>query len=433
MTSPGPLVVGLGLVLVLVQARPASAQKAEAEAAFRRGRELIAKGDTAAACGEFETSMRLEPLNGTLYNLALCHEQLGKTASAWAELKELADNDTNAARAKDARKRAAALEKKLTRMHIQVTTPPEGLVIKRNDLDVTALANREVPVDPGHYTFVATAPGKKPVTLELDLQRPGETVAVAIPELAAESAPPPPQAPQKPAPFAVSPFALPGTLRPVAMPSLVAEADAHAEWGSSPAFERDYVDTLVGARMGLGPVEVQLGTAIHTRYREVMTTRPTLIHSILVGASYVITPLFTTGVSYRRDHPFGGGIEEGGEFRGGATRKVIVMPELAVTGFGGFSFQTSATNGSESNEFALVANGVVQFAPLPRLTLDADLDILVNLGGGLRAETLDLDVGAGVSVAVDGHTDVYTRIYFTVVPDTTDLRVWLFGVLRRLP
>jgi len=428
MTLRGPLVLGL----VLVLARPASAQKAEADAAFRRGRELMAKGDIAGACSEFETSMRLEPLNGTLYNLAMCHERLGKSASAWTELKELADNDTNAARAKDAAKRAAALERKLTRMHIQVTQPVDGLVIKRNDLDVTALANQDVPVDPGRYTFVASAPGKKPLTLELDLQRPGETVAVAIPELATDS--PPPETKPASTPFALSAFALPGTLRPLALPSRIVEADAHAEWGSSPMFERDYVDTVVAARMGVGPVEAQLGIAFHTRYREVTTTRPSLVHSVLIGASYVITPLFTAGVSYKRNHLFGGGIDEGGDLRGGATRKLILMPQLAVTGFGGFSWASNVSTGSsETNEFALAATGVVQFAPLSRLTLDAVVDFLVNLGGTLRSEVLDLDVGAGVSVAIDGHTDVYARVLLTALPSTTDLRMVLFGVVRRFP
>src|SRR5262245_42564670 len=84
----------------------AHAQKAEADAAFRRGRALMAKGETEQACAEFEASMKLDPERGTLYNLGLCHEALGKLATAWAELRELAEGDTNAERRKDAAKRA---------------------------------------------------------------------------------------------------------------------------------------------------------------------------------------------------------------------------------------------------------------------------------------------------------------------------------------
>ncbi|HTR51376.1 MAG TPA: hypothetical protein VMJ10_11760, partial [Kofleriaceae bacterium] len=92
------------LLCVLASTR-ASAQKADADAAFQRGRSLMASGDIAKACTEFEASMRFDPEWGTLYNLALCHERLGKLATAWTELNELGASDTNAARAHDAKKR----------------------------------------------------------------------------------------------------------------------------------------------------------------------------------------------------------------------------------------------------------------------------------------------------------------------------------------
>jgi hypothetical protein len=406
------------------------AQKAEADAAFQRGRTLMAKGDTVAACAEFETSMRLEPLHGTLYNLALCHEQLGKIASAWTELKELAENDTNAVRAKDAARRAAALEKKLTRMRIEVTSPAPDLVIKRDDIDVTALANRDVPVDPGRYTFVATAPGKKPVTFELDIRRPGRTVAVPIPELVADSQDASPQD----APFTISPFAPSRTLRPLALPSHLAEASAKLAWASASSYEQDAVDTILGGRMGFGPIEAQLSVSIHTRYNQVMATRPTLIRHVAVGASYVIGPLFAASVSYRKNHVLGDNIDQGSELRGGITRKLVFTPKIAVTGFGGVSFETYATRGvSETNEFALAGVGMVQLAPLRRLTLEASADLLLNLGGALRSETLGLGVGATASFAVDMKTDIYTQVVFTAAPSASGYRAYMFGALRRLP
>lgn len=423
----GPLVLGLTLAL----ARPATAQKAEADAAFQRGRMLMAKGETAAACAELETSMRLEPLHGTLYNLALCHEQLGKIASAWSELKELAENDKNAARAKAAARRAATLQKKLTRMRITVSVPVAGLVIKRNEVDVTALADQEVPVDPGRYTFVATAPGKRPVTLELDLQRPGETVAVAIPELPTDEGMP---ADTPDAPFTVSPFALPRTLRPLAMPRGVGEVEVRARWSSAVFYEQDAVDAEVAGRVGFGPIEAFGSLAMHTRYPQLMATRPTLIRSGLLGASYVIEPMFTAGATYRQQHPLGGDIEEGSEFRAGFARKHIFTPKVAVIGFGGISFETFKTRGAaERNEFALAGNGTVQLAPVPWLTLEAAANLLLNLSGALRDDTMGLEVAGGATLAIDSRTDAYTYVTFVVAPSEYDYRAYLFGVSRRFP
>jgi hypothetical protein len=430
MSLRGPLVIGLMLVL----ARSASAQKAEADAAFRRGRELMAKGDTAAACTEFETSMRLEALNGTLYNLALCHEQLGKIASAWTEFKTLADSDTNAARQKDSAKHAAVLEKKLTRMHIEIAASTPGLVVKRNDIDVTALAGQDIPVDPGHYTFVASAPNKQPVTIELDLKRPGETVAVAIPDLqpATDDATPPAPTPSV-TPFAVSPYALPQTLRPLALPRNVIEAEGHLEWADSSTYPQDPVDTVLSGRMGFGRIEAQLRLAIHTRYSQ-LTMRPTLVHRAAVGASYLISPLFTAGIQVAKNHILGGDIDKDSSFSGALSRKLIFTPKVAVIGSGGFSFETYSTRGSsERSGFALAGLGIAQFAPIQRVSIDALAAMLLNIGGTLHKETLDLDVGAGISVAADTRTDIYVHVQTTVAPSTTDRRTVLFGVMRRFP
>jgi hypothetical protein len=61
---------------------------AKAEALFSEGREAMKSGDYVAACPCFAESQRIAPALGTLLNLALCDEQLGRTASAALEFEQ---------------------------------------------------------------------------------------------------------------------------------------------------------------------------------------------------------------------------------------------------------------------------------------------------------------------------------------------------------
>ena len=63
----------------------AQSNKATAEALFTEGRALATSGKCAEAIPKFQASQKLDPGVGTLLNLAECYEQVGKTASAWAE------------------------------------------------------------------------------------------------------------------------------------------------------------------------------------------------------------------------------------------------------------------------------------------------------------------------------------------------------------
>jgi len=421
------------LAIGLVLAKPAIAQKAEAGAAFQRGKSLMAQGRTAEACSEFETSMRLEPLHGTLYNLALCHEALGKIASAWTELKELAANDKNAPRAKDAAKRAAALEKKLTRMRIVVATPTDGLVIKRNDVDVTALAGKDIPVDPGKYTFVASAPGRTEASQELDLSTPGATIDVTIPALAEASVdqPPPPDAA-----IVTDAYADRGTLRPVALPRGVIEGEVSEVWGSSSGFDQDSLDTRLEGRMGLGNFEVHAGIVIHTRYaRDAM--RPVLTNNVIAGGDYIISPLFAAGIEVKKFHPFGDDIEQGFDFRADFTGKRIISPSVALVGSGGFGYQSRQTRGQSPapSEFGLLGDGTVQLAPIRRLTLEALTRIRLNVSGDLYGDFIHIEVAARATAALTRHLDAFIQTSLYVLPRSAefDTRLVTLGALYRHP
>src|SRR4051812_24565538 len=55
------------------------------QALFDEGRRLLEAGNYVEACAKLDESYRLDAAAGTLLNLALCHEQQGRSASAWFE------------------------------------------------------------------------------------------------------------------------------------------------------------------------------------------------------------------------------------------------------------------------------------------------------------------------------------------------------------
>jgi hypothetical protein len=194
MITRTPRLLAFTTLLVLGTAGRAHAQssenKAAAAAAFEKAKELMDGGDTAGACEQFERSQELDAEFGTQYNLALCYQQLGKLASAYGEFDELAGKDTNAKRKAKAKAYAAQLKPRLTSLTLIVNDPAPQLVVARDDQDITLLVGVTTPVDPGVYTFEASAPGRKTWSQKVDLTAEGATITVEIPLLAEEVADP---------------------------------------------------------------------------------------------------------------------------------------------------------------------------------------------------------------------------------------------------
>lgn len=187
--------LAIAVTLVFAEA-PAAAQggdkKAIAEAAFERGRKLMDEGKPAEACPKFEESSRLDPSVGALLNLALCNEQLGRTASAWARYKEaaaMARATGQTDRMGIAEDFAQKLAPKLSRLRIEATSPALGLVIKRDgEVLGSTLLGDPIPVDPGAHTIEATAPGFLPWVTTIEVgQNPGDKT-VSVPALAPDPA-----------------------------------------------------------------------------------------------------------------------------------------------------------------------------------------------------------------------------------------------------
>jgi len=162
---------------------------AAAQALFDQGKALMAEKKFAEACPKLEESQRLDPGMGTLFQLAVCYEGIGKTASAWAKFKDVAAQARAAGqpdRAGHAEQRAAALEPRLVRLVIEVpeTSRVSGLKVRRADTEVgQAVWGAPVPVDPGELRISASAPGHAEWSTVLRISDSDPVTRVSVPRL----------------------------------------------------------------------------------------------------------------------------------------------------------------------------------------------------------------------------------------------------------
>jgi len=165
---------------------------ASAEALFQQGRALLARGETSQACLKFEESLRMEPGSGTLLALAICHEQEGKTATAWAEFLQAASRakaDGRGDRAEAATSRANALQPRLSFLTLDVV--PSVAAIDQLAIRVDgrvigpAAYGAPLPMDPGAHEICAEAPGYEKFVNTTTIAADAATVVVAIPALVA--------------------------------------------------------------------------------------------------------------------------------------------------------------------------------------------------------------------------------------------------------
>ncbi len=189
--------VGSGCALLACLGGPLSAraagtdspeQKAAAQLLFEQGRSLVEKGQFADACPKFDESERLAPGIGTVLWLADCYENTGRTASAWASFKEAAAAAAlhHDDRERVARDRADKLEANLARLTIVVAqaAATEGLQVHRDGTLVgSAEWGLDVPVDPGIHTIAASAAGRRPWSVSVQVAAGRETPAIVVPVL----------------------------------------------------------------------------------------------------------------------------------------------------------------------------------------------------------------------------------------------------------
>lgn len=186
-----------------------ASDRAIAEALFQDGRQLMDAGKVAEACLKFEQSQRTDPQVGTLLNVAVCHEELGRTASAWAEFLDAeaqANRLGHADRAAFARQGVERLQGKLSRLTLNSPNPEPNLTISFDGKPfATSMLGASLPVDPGEHRVEASAPGKKSITLVIIITPGPSAQTFDLPVLEAEAPapaalPPPPAAEPTPPP-----------------------------------------------------------------------------------------------------------------------------------------------------------------------------------------------------------------------------------------
>jgi tetratricopeptide (TPR) repeat protein len=161
---------------------------ADAETLFRRAKALMAENKAEEACPLFKESYRLDPGQGTLLNLALCHEQTGRVASAWGEFRAVEQQARLAVpprtdRAEMARLHAEKLEPRVARIEIIVAPDVRvtGFVVKIDGEEKAPALWSGVPADPGPHTIEVSAPHKKSRAIDarIDGVRPLVSVKIA--------------------------------------------------------------------------------------------------------------------------------------------------------------------------------------------------------------------------------------------------------------
>jgi hypothetical protein len=179
-------------------ARADAASVALAEQLYDDAKAAMAREEYATACQKFAESHRLDPATGgTLLNLAVCHEKMGKPATAKAEFAQAAQLAQHFQRpdrvqvAKDHIERLQPLASSITLDVAEGTATMAGLRVAIDGTAIGRAAWDNIPVDPGEHTVTAEAPGKIAYSRHLTIGEAQETPVVDVPILPDAPAPAP--------------------------------------------------------------------------------------------------------------------------------------------------------------------------------------------------------------------------------------------------
>lgn len=160
----------------------------KADRLFAEASKLKAEGDTARACAKYNEALSYNKTAiGTLLNVALCHEEAGRVATAL----ELFTQARDLARENNRPEHLAAAEEHIAKNEAQVPhlaiafaelLPNTKIVIDDKVFPITSAS--DIRIDPGVRHIVVTAPDCLPYDTSIEVKA-QEHKAIAIPKLAA--------------------------------------------------------------------------------------------------------------------------------------------------------------------------------------------------------------------------------------------------------
>lgn len=186
-----------------------------ADALFARGKADMAAGRLTTACAAFAESLSLEPAEGTLLALAVCHEKEGELVLAYGEARDVVTRSDRDDRKKVARAVMARIEPRIGRLRIVTSsaTPPCLASLRVDERAVAGEGSaRDVAVSTGDHRVACDRATGKPWTLAVSAPA-GAVTSVVLPGADAEPEPVPTPSPVVATPPATrsEPLALPPT------------------------------------------------------------------------------------------------------------------------------------------------------------------------------------------------------------------------------
>ena len=153
-------------------AQPVEEPPSPAAKLFMEGRELLEAGQAADACAKFEQSFQLDSTAlGTLLNLGLCNEQVGKLATALKWFRRAANRatETDVADAEaTAREKTTALAARVATLKL-VVTAPAGRTVTLDGRKLDEVDFGRIELDRGPHVVELTAPNAPAVKRDIEV------------------------------------------------------------------------------------------------------------------------------------------------------------------------------------------------------------------------------------------------------------------------
>jgi hypothetical protein len=180
------LVAAAGTPIHGAQAQPESTDTQYAEKLFQQARAEMSAGHVAEACATLQAVWNIDHGGGTLLALAVCHEKLGRGATALDEFRQarsLAIESRRDDRAHLAEEHAARLESTVSRLTVATTRARvAGLTV---ELDGARLEpgqwDAPLPINGGDHSIRALAPGHPDWTASVHAEGSGSHLQVELP------------------------------------------------------------------------------------------------------------------------------------------------------------------------------------------------------------------------------------------------------------